>query len=112
MEPSGRKIKCTCTHMAKCGLTSFSRCKNQNAGLPECIGCELVTRRVSRLKVINGRIYSQCRCCGELRPLSMFYPKKYKKPGGRVYETHETMCKICRSKEYYRKRKMELCMRY
>lgn len=52
-QPSGRKIKSTCKHMAKCGLTSLSRCKLRKAGLPECEGCKLVSRASDRWKMID-----------------------------------------------------------
>lgn len=107
-QPSGRKIKSTCKHMAKCGLTSLSRCKLRKAGLPECEGCKLVTRASDRWKMIDRKPYRKCRRCGEFRPLSMFYPKKIKKPDGRIYETNESMCKLCRSEKYLKERKEKI----
>ena len=99
-QPRRKKIKSTCKHMAKCGLTSLSRCKLNNAGLPECEGCKLVSRANDRWKMIDRKPHKKCRKCGEFLPLDKFYPKKIKKPDGVIYETTEGVCKMCRSKDY------------
>ena len=107
-----RKIKKTCTIMARCGLTSEWRCKVNEAMLPECEGCELVRRRAKLRKTINGVIYRKCSICGEYQPLKMFYKKTLRKPNGVVYHTEEGACKICRNeiarRQYREKKEKEL----
>ena len=85
---------------AKCGLTTLSRCRSKNAKLPECETCTLVKRITDIWKIIDQKPHRKCRRCGEFLPLDNFYPKKIKKKDGKVYETTETVCKMCRSVMY------------
>ena len=109
-QPSERKIKSTCKHMAKCGLTSLSRCKLRKAGLPECEGCKLVTRASDRWKMIDRKPYKRCSRCGEFVSVDDFYVRKVKK-NGKLYEYGMSECKKCVSgirKNQYQKRKEKL----
>lgn len=103
-----RKIRNDCVNMAKCGLTSMSRCKLGTARLKECVDCKLVVRIIDRWKMINRTPHKKCRCCGVFLPLNKFYPKRVKKPNGKVYEATEGICKMCRSIESKKKRKERL----
>lgn len=98
-----QKLRSTCRKMAKCGLTSLHRCKTRRAGLDECNGCNLVARVNERWKMIDRKPHRKCRRCGRFLPLDKFYPKKIKKKDGTVFETTETVCKVCRSEMYYEK---------
>ena len=82
---------------AKCGLTTLSRCRTQNAHLPECETCTLVRRIAGKWKMIDRKPHKKCNKCGRFLTLDKFYPKKIKKPNGKVYETTESVCKMCRS---------------
>lgn len=104
----GRKVRSDCMYMAKCGLTTLSRCKKQTADLKECDGCKLVTRVSDRWKMIDRKPHKMCRCCGEWLSLDKFYGKRVKKPDGRIYEATEGICKMCRSRIYIEKRKEEI----
>lgn len=106
-----KKIRNDCVYMAKCGLTSFSRCRKGKANLKECDGCKLVTRVADRWKVVDGKIKKKCGCCGKFLPVDMFYPKRIKKPDGRVYESTQGVCKMCKSrmeKEAYKRKVLGL----
>lgn len=97
--------------MAKCGLTTLSKCKRMKANLKECDGCKLVTRVADRWKVVDGKKYKKCGCCGNFLPVDMFYPKRIKKPDGRLCDSTEGLCKICRSvqgKEAYKRKVLGL----
>ena len=48
---SGRKSNL----LAKCGLTTLSKCKTRKANLKECEGCKLVTRVSDRWKMIDRK---------------------------------------------------------
>lgn len=100
-----KKIRSDCVNMAKCGLTSMSRCKGKRAGLAECDGCKLVARVADRWKMIDRKPHKKCSYCGEFLPLERFYPKKNKKPNGKVYESEESICKMCRSRKRYDEKK-------
>lgn len=104
---SGRKLRRD-AKLAKCGLTSLSRCRTDKAGLDECKTCKLVHRMKDRWKMIDRHPHRKCNRCGAFLPLSKFYPKKIRKPNGVVYESVECVCKMCRSiveKEKYLERK-------
>lgn len=90
--------------LAKCGLATLSKCKTRKANLKECEGCKLVTRLTDRWKMIGRKPHKKCRCCGVFLPLDKFYPKRIKKPDGRIYEATEGTCKKCRSREYMKKK--------
>ena len=94
--------------MAKCGLTTLSKCKTRKANLKECEGCKLVTRVSDRWKMIDHKPHKKCRKCGVLLPLNMYYPKSIKKPDGTIYEATDGICKMCRSREYFEKKKERL----
>lgn len=89
--------------MAKCGLTTLSKCRTQKGNLPECETCSFVTRRASLWKMIDQKPHKKCCRCGEFLPLFRFSPKVIKKPNGKVYETYESMCRLCKS-EYGKER--------
>lgn len=95
------KIRHDCRYWAKCGLTALSRCKKRTANLPECVGCTLVSRRADRWKMIERIPHKRCNRCGKFLPLSKFYPRKVKNADGKVYESQECVCKMCRSDMYY-----------
>lgn len=99
-----KKIRFDCKYMAKCGLTSFSRCRANTAGLKECETCTLVNRASRRWKMIDRKPHKKCRCCGVFLPLDMYYPKRIKKPEGTIYEATEGICKKCRRKDYMKKK--------
>lgn len=82
---------------AKCGLTTWSRCRTRNAHLQECETCTLVKRIADNWKMIDRKPHRKCKRCGRFLTLDKFYPKKIKKPDGKVYETTESVCKMCRS---------------
>jgi hypothetical protein len=105
-----RRVKNNCYHMAKCGLTTLSKCKTQKANLKECESCKLVTRVADRWKMIDRKPHRKCWKCGVFLPLDMYYPKRIKKPDGTIYETVEGICKKCRSREYMKKKWEKLCM--
>jgi hypothetical protein len=90
--------------MAKCGLTTLSKCKTRKAKLKECEGCKLVTRVSDRWKMIDRKPHKKCRCCGVFLQLDMYYQKRIKKPDGTIYEATEGICKKCRSREYLKKK--------
>ena len=93
--------------LAKCGLTTLSKCRTQNANLPECETCSFVTRRASLWKMIDQKPHKKCCRCGEFLPLFRFSPKVIKKPNGKVYETYESMCRMCKSEYWKEKLKAE-----
>lgn len=106
---SGRKLRRE-AKLAKCGLTSLSRCRTDKAGLDECKTCNLVSRMKDKWKMINKKPHRKCNRCGTFLPLEKFYPKKIRKPNGVVYESVECVCKMCRSeveKEKYLERKLK-----
>lgn len=45
--------------------------------------------------------HKRCNRCGKFLPLSKFYPRKVKNEDGKVYESQECVCKMCRSEMYY-----------
>jgi len=104
-----RKTRCDSVYVAKCGLTTLSKCRTQKADLKECEECKLVTRVSDRWKMIDRKPHKKCRCCGVFLPLDRFYPKRIKKPDGKIYEATEGICKMCRSVEYMKKKKEKLC---
>ena len=61
-------------------------------------------------KMIDRKPYRKCRRCGNFLTLDKYYPKKVKKKDGKVYDTTESVCKMCRSKDYMKKKKERLCM--
>ena len=67
--------------MAKCGLTTLSKCRTRKANLPECDGCKFVLRRFDRWKMIDKKPHKKCLSCGKFLPVNKFYVKKVKKPG-------------------------------
>lgn len=91
--------------LAKCGLTTLSKCRTQKANLPECETCSFVKRRASLWKMIDKKPHKKCCRCGEFLPLFRFSPKVIKKPDGKVYETYESMCRLCKSE--YGKEKLK-----
>ena len=93
--------------LAKCGLTTLSKCRTQKANLPECETCSFVTRRASLWKMIDQKPHKKCCRCGEFLPLFRFSPKVIKKPNGKVYETYESMCRMCKSEYWKEKLKAE-----
>ena len=96
-----RKIRFDCAKMAKCGLTSLSRCKLRKAGLEECKTCKLVSRVTDRWKIIDMKPHKKCGHCGKFLPLTKFYSRKIIKPNGVVYNAYQGICKMCRSKIRY-----------
>ena len=103
VKPCVRKVNRNCKRMAKCGLTSLYRCQKRRTGMEKCKTCKLVVRVDDRWKMIDRKPHRKCRRCGKFLPLDKFYPKKIKKKDGTVYETTETVCKVCRSEMYYEK---------
>ena len=103
-----KKIRSDCKYMAKCGLTSFSRCRANTAGLKECETCTLVNRASRRWKMIDRKPHKKCKHCGRFLPVDKFYPRSIKKPNGVVYRTIEPVCKICRSRMRIDKIKEEI----
>lgn len=102
-----KKIRCDCRKMAKCGLTSFWKCRQNTAGLAECKECKLVTRMYDRWKMIDRKPYKRCSRCGEFVPVDDFYVRKVKK-NGKLYEYGMSECKKCVSgirKNQYQKKK-------
>lgn len=97
---SENKIRVDCKRMAKCGLTSYSRCKAGTSGLKECESCDLVNKVSKRWKMIDRKPHKRCKRCGKFLPIEKFYPRKIKKPNGVVYDTLEVVCKMCRSELY------------
>lgn len=92
-----KKIRFDCKNMAKCGLTSLSRCKTNTAGLEECATCTLVNKASRRWKMIDRKPHKKCKNCGKFLPVEKFYPRSIKKPNGVVYKTLDPVCKMCRS---------------
>lgn len=96
-----KKIRFDCKRMAKCGLTSYSRCIAGTTGFKECDTCNLVNRASKRWKMIDRKPHKKCKRCEKFLPIEKFYPRKIKKPNGKVYDTYEAVCKMCRSKRRY-----------
>jgi hypothetical protein len=110
-----KKLRSDCKKMAKCGLTSFWKCRQQIAGLVECKSCSLVVRIYSRWKMVDRKPQKKCSRCGKFLPLDEYYMRHVKKDG-KVYEYEMSECKMCVSeirKEQYRKKKERwfLCLR-
>lgn len=98
-----KKIRFDCKRMAKCGLTSFSRCRAGTSGLKDCETCDLVNKSSKRWKMIDRKPHKKCKRCGKFLPVDKFYPRKIQKPNGVVYDTREVVCKMCRSEMYKEK---------
>ena len=101
-------IKTENVKMAKCGLTTLSKCRTRKANLPECDGCKFVLRRFDRWKMIDKKPYKKCLSCGKFLPVNKYYVKKIKKPDGTYYESTGSRCKMCISDEKRKKRNYEL----
>lgn len=107
-----KKIRNDAFLMAKCGLTTRSRCSRDTAGLKECEDCKLVIRHSSRWKMIDRKPYRKCNRCGEFLPLERFGPKIVRAKTGVVYHTVECVCKRCRSAMYFEKKHERLRMKF
>lgn len=103
-----KKIRYDCKILAKCGLTSHSRCRANTAYLKECETCTLVNKASKRWKMIDRKPYKKCKNCGEFKSVESFYPRRIRKPNGVVYETTEPVCKVCRSVMRIRKIKEDM----
>ena len=95
--------------IAKCGLTTWSKCRTRNTNLKECETCALVKRKNDNWKMIDRKPHKKCNRCGKFLPLDKFYKKTIHSRNGKTYESTEWTCKICRSEveraKYRAKRK-------
>ena len=99
-----RKIRSDTKQMAKCGLTSRSRCVYRKANLEECKTCTLVKRWTDKWKMVDRKPVRQCCKCKEFKPLGAFYPKKVVH-GDKVYACLECICKECRHQQYVERKR-------
>lgn len=103
-----KKIRCDAVLMAKCGLTTRSRCSRNTAGLKECEECTLIVRHSSRWKMIDRKPHRKCNRCGKFLPLHKFGPKIVRAKNGKEYHTVECVCKSCRSAMYYENKRQPI----
>lgn len=93
-------MRCDCTNKSPCGKTSRYRCLKRR--LKECETCTLVKSRYAMYRMIDRKPVKICIRCGKAKPLTAYYPKTIHSHG-HIYQSTESMCKMCRSEHRYEK---------